>query len=177
MRVLVNRYNILVAVAIAIASIPSTLCLADSKSVAVNVSVTIAPRLELSVSGPKGGNVEFGVVHKADAPVIAESSDVVLTVNSNLGKPYQITQALISPLMNEEGREMKNAEIRVQAKNLHSQGTAAADAALLTTPNVLFQSNPLGESDTIQANYRLKVLPDQLEGRYTTKLVYSILTL
>jgi hypothetical protein len=152
---------------------------AASDSVSVTVSATIPPLFELSVSGPHQGNIEFGVIHKDPAqPVVAEAPEVVLTARSNLGRPYEIKQELMSPLANERNDRFGDRDLSSTAVNLRTDGAVAGSGTPVSTrPQTLFTSNAEGKSDTIKARYRLRVVPEQPSGNYRTKLVYTITTI
>lgn len=159
-------------------SFASAIGYAASNSVTVKVSVTIPPLFELSVSGPTHGNIEFGVVERDPLyPVTVESQDVVLTAKSNLGRPYEITHALVTPFSNESNDRFAEEDLTVSAENLKTGGTAVQSTRVTTTPSAIYTSDTEGKSETIKANYKLLVRPEQAAGNYQTKLVYTFTTI
>ena len=178
---MVNRLKVLifvpvVSMVIALCHSPSSYAL--SKSVEIKVSATVAPVFEISVEGPTGGNIEFGTIHRdPHQAVTAPSKEVIIKARSNLGQPYEISQKLVRPLVNENGKGFGEGAITAHAVNNHTDGTAYESVSVSTNPTVLFRSNPKGLSDTVTAVYNLKVQPDQDAGHYTTGLVYTITAL
>lgn len=157
--------------------ITSSVCFAETKTHTVNVSVTIAPLLELSVSGPAGGNIEFGLTNKdPNGAVTVNSEDVVISATTNLRRPYQITQSLVTPLENEHNDVFSSEDFSVSGKSVSSKGTVL-QGNVSTSPTVLFRSDAEGMSDTFVTKYHLNVKPEQAPGRYQSRLIYTITTL
>lgn len=156
----------------------ATVGYAASESVSVKVSVTIPPLFELSVSGPTKGNIEFGIAERDPlGPVTVESQEVVLTAKSNLRRPYEITHALVTPLSNERNDRFAEKDLTVFAENFKTSGRAVRGTSVGTTSSAIYTSDPEGKSETVKANYRLLVRPQQAAGHYQTKLVYTITTI
>ena len=149
--------------------------LANSATVTVNVSCTILPLFEMEVSGPANGNIEFGAIQKdPDQNVDASASEVMIRAKSNLGQPYIIKHELITPMSTGDGAVLPDGSMSVNASA--SNGTTAKGTAVGTDSEVLYQSGPTGEGDTITAQYTLNVHPDQEAGDYNSKLLYTIVT-
>ena len=106
-----------------------------------------------------------------------QAPEVIINTKSNLGVPYQVTQSLAAPLANEDGIQFEEGALMVNAENLVSKGQAVKLQTVSTSPNTLFLSDAKGKSDTIKANYALKVGPQQPAGLYQTKLTYTMITL
>lgn len=171
------KYFVL-AVAMGVMALVPLEAQAASKSVSVNISVTIPPLFEIDVSGPAGGNIEFGIVNKdANGPVEAASSEVVINTRSNLQQPYQITQKLVSPLSNGQGQTIGPENFSVQSVSSIEDGTASSGTGISTQDSSLFTSDASGKSNTLRTVYRLRVNPEQSAGTYQSKLVYTIVTL
>lgn len=150
---------------------------ARSASVTVDVSVTIRPVFELSVSGPANGNIEFGEVDKKlDETVVAESEKVFVTAKSNLREPYIISHSLQSPLRSISGSTMPDDSMTVNARSFNTNGKPADNQTVTTNSSVLFESDANGMGDTVEAQYQLKVASNQDPGTYNSKLTYSIVT-
>jgi len=172
------KIPILLAVALAIWTWHSPSSYALSKSVEIKVSATVAPVFEISVEGPAGGNIEFGTIHRdPHQSVTAPSKEVIIKARSNLGQPYEISQKLVGPLVNDSGKSFGEGSITARAVNNRTDGTAYESVPVSTNPTVLFRSNPKGHSDSVTAVYDLEVQPDQDAGFYTTGLVYTITAL
>lgn len=158
--------------------IPHSVCLAaNSATVTVDVSVTIRPLFELSVSGPANGNIEFGEVDKkANENTFATSEKVLVTAKTNLREPYMITQSLQSPLQSSSGSTMPDDSMTVSAKSFNTNGKPANNQAVGINSTVLFESDANGMGDTVEAEYQLKIASNQDSGQYKSKLTYSIVT-
>lgn len=151
---------------------------AETKSVEITVSATVLPMLELSVSGPAGGNIEFGAIERSpNGAVTLQSKEVVVEAKTNLYKPYQITQTLVEPFSQTGGEGTFGEEdLTVDAESASGKGSPAKGLKVGTSPTTLFTSSADGQGDTIKANYKLNVKPTQPSGDYRTKLIYSITT-
>ena len=58
---------------------------AETKSVEISVSATVLPMLELSVSGPAGGNIEFGAIERTpNGAVTLQSKELLVQTKTNL---------------------------------------------------------------------------------------------
>lgn len=157
-----------------------TLCcgpaLANSATATVNVSCTILPLFEMEISGPTGGNIEFGTITKdPDRNVDIAAPEVVINAKSNLGQPYIIKHELVTPLASDDGAVLPDGSMSVNATSA-GEGSTAKDQAVGTDSEVLYQSDAAGKSDTITARYNLNVHPDQSAGDYQSKLLYTIVT-
>lgn len=148
---------------------------ANSATVTVNVSCTILPIFEMEVTGPNGGNIDFGAIQKdIDQNVTANAPEVVIKTHTNLGQPYIIKHELITPLSSGNGAVLPDRSMSVDASA--ANGSAATGQAVGTDPEVLYQSGAGGQSDVITARYNLDVHPDQDAGDYQSKLLYTIVT-
>jgi hypothetical protein len=151
------------------------LAIAGSNTVTVNVSAIILPLFEIGVSGPNGKDIDFGVIQKnPNGSITISSNDIVVTTQSNLGRPYRVTQELIAPLTNERGTPVPNDAMTVDARS--QKGQAAVGQVVNTSASTLLESDAQGSSDTVTASYKLRVEPQQEAGQYNTRLVYSIVS-
>ena len=150
--------------------------IANQATVSVNVSCTILPLFEMQVSGPNGGNIEFGAIQKEAGQTVDKTApEVIISAKSNLGRPYLIKHALIAPLANTTGEAIPDGAMSVDATNAGG-GSSAKSQTVGTTSQTLYQSDAAGQSDTITARYNLKVQPQQDAGHYESKLLYTIVT-
>ena len=149
---------------------------ANSATVTVNVSCTILPLFEMEVTGPNGGNIEFGMIRKdPDQSIDASAPEVTIKATSNLGQPYMIKHELIAPITSNEGAVLPDGSMTVNASSA-SGGSAANGKPVSTDSDVLYQSDATGQSDTVTAHYNLNVDPNQEAGQYQSKLLYTIIT-
>jgi len=171
----VKRLTALIIVA-AIIGMPVP-CHALSKSVQVNVSCTIAPMFELDVSGPTGGNIEFGTLHKdPNGTLTFDSNEVTIRAKTNMGQPYHVTQMLVTPIRNANGDEFEAGDFTSRATAEGPGSPVVRDGFVTTQPMTLLSSND-GKSSAVTASYKLKVKPGQASGFYASKLIYTIATI
>lgn len=135
------------------------------------------PRLfDLAITPELGGRIEFRDL-KPMQP--AKTYEVLVKVNSNLGKRYQVNQMVATSLMNKEGHkilpkyftcrtaqeEATKGSVRLEQK---SEVEEQRDMSL-------FISDKEGSSDSFKVIYELTPPPDVQAGDYSTTLVYSLL--
>ena len=135
------------------------------------------PRIfDLSITPQLGGRIEFRNL-KPMQP--AKTYEVLVNVNSNIGRQYQVSQMITSPLVNKEGYEIgedyftcRTESVEATKGNLKiSQNTGIKEQVNTT----LFVSDSKGSSDTFKVIYELTPPPDVRAGNYSTTLVYSLL--
>lgn len=153
---------------------------AESDAQTVQVTCTILPRLELSVTPDTGDQIAFGVLEQpAPGEATTRSLKVRLNVFSNLGRPYHITQMIRRPLTNAEGLAIQDDQLRVvTAGSARGQLGAAQPVALV--PGVaatLYTSDERGKSDAFSADYTLTVTPQTPAGEFGTEIVYTVTSL
>ncbi len=148
--------------------------LANNTTVSVNVSCTILPLFEMEVISPVNG-IEFGAIQKnPDANVDVSAPEITIRAKTNMGQPYIIKHELLTPLASDNGAILPDGSMSVDATS--GNGSTAQGQAVGTDPEVLYQSDANGQSDTITARYNLNVHPDQDAGQYQSKLLYTIVT-
>ena len=153
---------------------------AESDSKTVQVSATILPRLELSVSPETGEGIVFGAIEQpAPGSEASRSVSVHLNVFSNLGHPYQVTQAIRRPLTNADGQRIPERQFRVSTRDA-GLGVLGVEHPTPLTPGVpttLYTSNERGKSDRFSADYTLTVTPETPAGDFGTEILYTVTSL
>jgi hypothetical protein len=153
---------------------------AESDSKTVQVSCTILPRLELSVTPETGGQIAFGAIEQpAPGDAASRSIRVALNVFSNLDRPYQVTQMIRRPLANPEGLAIAEEQFRVTTAGAsRGQLDALQPTPLLPgIPTTLYTSDERGKSDAFSADYTLTVTPQTPAGEFGTEIVYTVTSL
>lgn len=153
---------------------------AESDSKTVRASATILPRLELSVSPETGEGIVFGVIEQpAPGSEAARSVSVRLNVFSNLGHPYQVTQAIRRPLTNADGQRIPEGQFRVTTRDAGLGVLGVEQPTPLTPglPTTLYTSNERGKSDRFSADYTLTVTPETPAGDFDTEILYTVTSL
>lgn len=119
--------------------------------------------------------LRFGIVgFKAGT----KESKVRLKVNSNLGRPYLVTQKLATPLENEQGDKIPDELLTFETKKAgETKGNVkfAEETKFESEKDIsIFVSNSAGESDEFDITYKLRVTPDTHGGDYSTQISYSL---
>jgi hypothetical protein len=153
---------------------------AETDSQTVQVTATILPRLELTVSPETGDAIAFGAIRQPDpAGSAARTVKVSVNVFSNLGRPYHVTQLVRQPLSSRTGAVIPDGQFLVSAQDA-SRGElgpvrpAAVVPGLSTT---LYRSDSRGKSDAFRADYTLNVTSDTPAGDFQTEIVYTVTSL
>lgn len=118
--------------------------------------------------------IEFYSVKAGEPPKISE---VLVEINSNAGKQYQVSQEVYSELVNPEG-----LTIPAQYFTLSTQGQDIKGSLKITDSQevkkgntVLYVSNVNGDPDKFKIAYKLESPPDLKAGDYSTKITYTLL--
>jgi hypothetical protein len=135
------------------------------------------PRLfDLVITPELGGRIEFRDL-KPMQP--AKTYEVLVQINSNLGKQYQVNQTITQGLMNKEGYEIPSKYFTCRTERVE---TTKGSLKLPQKSEIekqrdmsLFISDNEGSSDSFKAIYELTPPPDVRPGDYSTTLVYSLL--
>ena len=157
-----------------------SLVLAESDSKTVQVTATILPRLELTVTPEMGHTVAFGAIEQpAPGDETERTAHVSLNVFSNPDQPYHVSQLIRHPLRSTDGAEISETHFRVRTH------TASRGQLALTQPTpiisgqstTLYTSNERGKGDTFSAEYTLTITPETPAGDFTTDIVYTVTSL
>ena len=161
-------------------SLGSASAFAESESRTVQVSATILPRLELSVTPATGSSIAFGAVTQpAPGDQAAPSVAVTLSVFSNLDRPHHVTQMIRRPLTNAQGAAIPDPQFLVTTHDaaLGQLGALTPTPVVPGAPTTLYWSNARGKSDAFTADYRLNVTPTTPAGDFGTEIVYTVTSL
>jgi hypothetical protein len=153
--------------------------LQDASSGQLEVLDTIAleidnPRVfDLVVTPEGGGSIRFWDVRPLQPPKIQEA---IFEIKTNIGRQYQVTQNVASPLTNREGYMIPDANFTVQQFSLETKGDLKF---LEKTPikqgqSVIFISDKDGSADKFKVIYELTIPRDVRGGDYSTTFSYSI---
>jgi hypothetical protein len=108
----------------------------------------------------------------------SKQSAVKIKIESNLGKPYLVTQRLSGPLQNEEGYKLSDDQFTFMLKQSKDTGAKLKfdkEATVGTGKDEpLFISNSNGDNDEFEITYKLRVTSDTRGGNYSTGISYSL---
>jgi len=137
------------------------------------VAVSVSKDGELAQEG--GALLEFGDIgYKAGK----KESIVRIRVESNLEKPFLVTQKFNSPLENEKGDNIPQDLFKFEMKKTElTKGTIKIGEVAEVEPSAdipIFISNSKGESDEFDIIYKLGVTADTRAGAYAAQVSYSL---
>jgi hypothetical protein len=132
------------------------------------------PRVfELNATSESGGVIRFNNIVPKQSP---QTSEVVIEVKTNIGKPYQVSQGVPSGLMNKEGETIasKYFTLREESQGTKGELKFVSPAEVKTGDTVLFLSDRNGSPDAFRVIYELSVPFEVRAGEYSTRITYSI---
>ncbi len=137
----------------------------------VGFSVNIDPVFVVNVSAEGGGNIDLGPVGPGEPPA---SRIARVSVRSNTGRPYRITQRLEQRLQGNGGSDLEEEPVFFTVTDGVNGGRSEVKSPTPLTPEPvrLFTSGPGGESDdftvvyTVSSSHRL--LP---AGSYRARVI------
>ena len=139
------------------------------------------PRIfELSVTPQLGGSIQFRDLKPLAPP---KTQEVTFEIKTNIGKQYQITQNMTSPLTNKEGNKLspENFTIRedkrdINGNNLDTKGNLRFPQKTQVPEGqvVLFVSDKFGSPDKFSIIYELSLPRDIYPGDYATNFSYTV---
>jgi hypothetical protein len=128
---------------------------------------------ELDITSEQGGIIRFSNIKPKQPP---QTSEVVITVKTNIGKQYQVTQGVLSGLINKEGATIPAQYFTLKEESRGTKGALkfTIPAEVKTGDTVLFVSDADGSPDTFKMIYELSVPFEVNAGEYSTRITYSI---
>jgi len=138
----------------------------------LDLSVRIAPIFEITAQYPKDGMV-FKRLLPDSAPQLKE---VVVNVQSNLGRPYAVGQNTSGLLTNEEGKQINQEYFTIKEELVIVEGSVENEEfiPIVEGDMPLFYSDKNGTSSEFKVIYRLKPYKNMNAGDYRTAVVYSL---
>lgn len=139
-----------------------------------NIEVDVAPVFEISFEFPDGP-VNFSKVLPGAGP---QERTVTVKVNTNLQKPYSVSQKVMDSMRNQQGESFDHEYFLIK--------TSANDAALgevrmpefmpvsTDVDQTLFVSDRQGSPAEFTVFYRLIPYDDMSPGNYWTEIAYSL---
>ena len=136
----------------------------------VGFSVNIEPVFVVNSSAEGGGNIDLGPVGPGEPPA---SRVARVSVRSNTGRPYRITQRLEQALQGDRGSEFGEEPVLFTVTDGRSGGKSevSAPASLTPQPVTIFTSGPGGESDDFTIVYTVssrRLIP---AGSYRARVI------
>lgn len=120
-------------------------------------------------------NLNFGVFKSGEEK---QERRVFLTVHSNLGQPYQVSQIVPRKLTNEEGTVIPREHFQFFGSDAQTGVlTVMSPTPVQEGESVVFTSNQKGAPEKFTLNYILTVPRGARAGSYNSEVRYSITTL
>jgi hypothetical protein len=106
-----------------------------------------------------------------------KSSEVILEVTNNTGKPYQINQEISGALVNKEGLEIPAKYFTLRTENINAKGNLKfLEKQVVKKGNtILFVSDSKGAPAKIKVIYELTSPMEITAGDYSANVAYSLL--
>jgi len=120
------------------------------------------------------GAIEFRNLRPTDTE--AKRNEIVIEVNSNTGKRYQVTQNVYSDLVNKAGEPIRAKAFTLRTESMDTLGSLRFPNAenVQKGYTVLFVSDKKGSSDKFKVIYELAPSRDLKSGDYSTRITYSL---
>jgi len=139
----------------------------------IDIDCAILPVFTMNVTTPPGG-VSFAHVLANSPP---QEQEVLVTVLSNLHKPYQVLQNLQSSMTNEQGKEFDSKYFNVQVliqSGQKGQTDFAEFSPVQTGEYPVFTSDSLGSGSTFKVVYRLQGYAQMNAGDFLAPIRLSL---
>ena len=142
------------------------------KEFPVDLEVNIRPVFVLDMTLPPGG-VTFKNMLPMNPPELRE---VVVSIKTNLGKPYMVIQNVATPLTNQKGEEVtQDFDMKTELIDGTKGRVALPDfSSVPTGEESIFFSDNKGSAAQFKVTYRLQAYPEINPGDYTTAIFYSL---
>ncbi len=143
------------------------------KEYVFDLAVYIKPEFEIELGFPEGP-MRFNNLFAGGPP---QTFSVEVRVNSNIGRPYSVTQELTTPLANERGQRLDPQYFLVSAELLdESTGVVLAPEfePVKERGEVLFTSDKAGSPAKFRVFYQVRPYAEMEPGDYYTEVRYSL---
>jgi hypothetical protein len=138
-----------------------------------HLEVEIARVFDLVIAPELGGLIQFRDLKPKES---AKRSEVVIQVNSNTGKQYQVSQQVLSGLVNKEGQAIPSGNFTLKEESVDTKGKLqfTSPEEVKNGQMTLLVSDKEGSSDKFKVIYELSPSLDIIAGDYSTRITYSI---
>ncbi|MFA6129859.1 MAG: hypothetical protein WC731_02620 [Candidatus Omnitrophota bacterium] len=119
-------------------------------------------------------NIDFVNIKPSDGPRLNE---VLIEVRSNLGRPYQVTQNVLSELVNDRGDKIPSKNFSLQTLPVDkTKGSLRIPGKepVKKGSQLLFISDSYGSADKFKIIYELICPPDLGAGNYSSRITYTL---
>ncbi|MFH1414312.1 MAG: hypothetical protein ABIG56_05650 [Candidatus Omnitrophota bacterium] len=119
------------------------------------------------------GTLDFPNLHPKEPPRVNE---VLIEVDSNTGRRYQVSQNVYSNLTDKEGNEIPSEYFKLQTFSIDTKGKlkAVAKEEVKKGDRALLVSDSKGSPDKFRVVYELTSPMNIKAGDYSTRITYSL---
>jgi len=129
----------------------------------------------ISVTPYEGGNdLRFGKINN-DGPYT--NKELVVNINSDIEKQYQLIQTLLDPLSNDRGDSLSRDNFAVYAiRGSNKYGTMSVEQEAPVSPSraIIYTSTPQGLADSFNLVYVLKPPFSVPSGSYRGRIAFTL---
>lgn len=106
-----------------------------------------------------------------------KTSEVLMEIKTNLGKPYQVTQDIKMELTNKDGSRIADEYFTLRTVGIDTKGNVQViqNEKVSKGSTVLFVSDQQGSADKFKIVYELTCPKEARAGDYATNVTYSIM--
>jgi hypothetical protein len=144
-----------------------------------DITFSVEPYIEMTLTTPRSTvNINQIDFRNLTMPMERGTAEVVLTVNTNLGKKYRVEQTIETPFTNDRNGESLKEPVFLSHK-LYSETSkgelySTYEVPLTYQKENLYISNAVGENDSFQISYYLTNAPELTYGRYFSYMTFSV---
>ncbi len=147
---------------------------AKEKVIDYNVEVEIEPYFKIALEYPKEGMAFTRVLPNAEA----QTKEVTVTVDSNIGRPYVVTQKVnVGGLSNQRGDQIEKEYFQITEELIDKGSGKVASPEFVPVEegeSHIFYSDKIGSPAKFRVYYRLTPYATIKAGDYTAAIVYSL---
>ena len=139
----------------------------------IEIEISVPPLFQLVFDFPEKG-MKFTRVMPETPP---QQKEVVVTVYTNMYKPYMVTQKAQYGLVNEDGHEMRNKNFQMKGEVVQGYSGKIESSEYSSFPiseTPIFVSDGEGAPSQFKMSYRLTPYWEMKPGNYMTSIVYSL---
>ncbi|MDD5259499.1 MAG: hypothetical protein PHD29_05985 [bacterium] len=137
------------------------------------VAISIGRIFDLIVTTGEGSGIRFNNVPLDKRP---QHSEILIEIQSNVGRQYQVSQQLPVKLMNSEGASIPPNYFTLRLEGINTKGTLrfTRPTEVKTGEMVLFLSDQTGSADKFKIIYEFTADTNVPAGNYAGSIMYTI---
>lgn len=118
-------------------------------------------------------NIDFVNLKASEGPRLNE---VLIEVKSNIGRPYQVTQNVLSELVNSTGDKIPSENFSLQTVSMNTKGNLKIASKMPVERGnlLLFVSDSDGSADKFKVIYEIVCSADLKSGNYSSRITYTL---